>query len=116
MMESSMKVIPVTLMTLALSGCAAHYATPGPAARLGAIADITAAEQARAPGSANPKDIHTDTGVREILDKKPLATFPANVAVVRVQGPGYTSYTTTGWGRGAYTVITEREVESETDS
>src|SRR5215212_4286903 len=109
MIGSSMKALLVTVLTLALTGCAAHYATPGPAAKLGAIADMGRAES---PASQN---LNTDTGVRTILDRKPLASFPASVAVVRVQGPGYISYTTTGWGRGAYCVITERDVEADTD-
>jgi hypothetical protein len=103
-----MKTLLVAILFLALTGCAAHYATPGPAAKLGAIADM-------GPASPRTQDAHTDHGVREILDKKPLASFPASVAVVRVQGPGYVSYTQTGWGRGAYSVITERDVEADAD-
>jgi hypothetical protein len=65
------------------------------------------AEAARVPG--------TDPGIETVLDKKPLASFPASLAIVRVQAPGYVSYTTRGWGGGQYTIITTRDVEKPAD-
>jgi hypothetical protein len=117
MIESSMKVIRVALVAIALTGCATHYATPGPGARLAAIADITdaALRDTASGGSPGARRANTDPAVNIILDKKPFASFPASIAVVRVQGPGYVSCTTTGWGRGAYSLTTERDVESEQD-
>ena len=38
-----MKALLAAFLLLALTGCAAHYATPGPAAKLGAIADMVKA-------------------------------------------------------------------------
>jgi hypothetical protein len=57
----------------------------------------------------------TETGVAEAMAKKPLASFPAAVAVVRVQSPGYKSYTAQGWGTGEYSIITTRDVEAQAD-
>jgi len=96
-----------------LTGCAATNATPGPphAWAPSPISPPPSKPARRAPPRARRSHRHRR---REILDKKPLATFPASVAVVRVQGPGYAPQTT-GWGRGAYSVITERDVESEQD-
>jgi len=57
----------------------------------------------------------TDTNIRRVLARKPLATFPVHLAVVRVQSPGYYSYSTRGYGHGKYSVITSRDVETDDD-
>ena len=86
-----------------LSGCAS-YSTPGRGAQMNLFG---ATPEAQAAG--------TDAGIQQVLDKKPLAAFPASLAVVRVQAPGYVSYTSRGWGGGAYTVLTTRDVEKPQD-
>jgi hypothetical protein len=90
-------------MVALIAGCAT-YATPGRGAQMdlfGASAD------AQAKG--------TEAGIQSVLDKKPLASFPASLALVRVQAPGYASYTTRGWGGGQYTIVTTRDVETQQD-
>lgn len=82
-----------------LSGCASSYATPGAAARMQLF------------GAA--KDQLSDSSVVQVIDRKPLAGFPPSIAFVRVQAPGYTSETTQSWGRGAYSIITDRDIENE---
>ena len=93
------------MVCIALTGCAAHYTTPGRGAQLEMFG-----------GASKPaQDAGTDGGIREALEKKPLASFPASVAVARVQEPGYCSYTARGWGSGHYSVVTTRDIETEED-
>src|SRR5689334_7671160 len=91
------------LMLLFTSSCAS-YVTPGGAAPMAALG-ATAVDQKRS----------TDSGIAEAMAKKPLASFPAAVAIVRVQSPGYRSYTARGWGTGPYSIITTRDVETSAD-
>lgn len=86
---------------LGLGGCAS-YAVPGQAADFRAMG-ITQ-EQA---------DRSTDWSIARRLDRKPLARFPSSIAVVRIQGSGYRSYTVDGYGRGRYSVVTTRDIESD---
>lgn len=78
---------------LVLVGCAS-YTTPGGGVRLGQLAD---------------------SDINELMAKQPAATFPANIAVARVQAPGYQSYKVSSFGTGRYSVVTTREVETEED-
>lgn len=89
-------------MTL-LGGCA-HYTTPGSPADFRALG-ITADEQA----------VNTDGEIRQLMERRPLASFPAAVAVIHVQGSEYQSYSYNGYGRGTTTVITLREAEMDTE-
>lgn len=88
---------------LALAGCA-RYVTPGGPADFRALG-VT-------PQDA---DAMTTSGVREAFARRPAASFPASVALARVQGRGYTSYTSRGYGSGAFTIISTRDVEREAD-
>jgi hypothetical protein len=54
----------------------------------------------------------TDSSVQAGFERKPLAKFPAAVAVARIQESGYHSLTADGYGRGAYSVVTTRDVET----
>jgi hypothetical protein len=92
----------VLLVTALLTGCAAHYATPGRGADLGVLG--VTPEERRA---------QTDATIQTALDKKPLAAFPTAIAVARVQAPGYTSLTAQGYGAGRYSVVTTRDVERD---
>ena len=47
------------------------------------------------------------------MEAKPLAAFPASIAVVRVQASGYQSQTAQGYGYGNYSVVTTRDVEKD---
>lgn len=86
-----------------LVGCA-KYIAPGGAASFRAMG-ITPEQQSAM----------TDTSIRDRMERKPLANFPARVAVARVQAPQYSSHTSQGWGRGSFTVVTNRDVEQKID-
>src|SRR5262249_34053329 len=85
------------------TGCAS-YVTPGRGADMKAIAPAAATLQ----GDRRPTD-----PIEQAFDRKPLAHFPAGVAVVRVQAPGYTSATAQGWGEGQFSIVTTRDVEKD---
>ena len=86
-----------------LTGCAAYH-TPGRGANLAAIGVSPEAQKAGASADINAS-----------FDKRPLANFPAGVAVVRIQAPGYSSPTAQGFGSGAYSIVLTRDIESDTD-
>lgn len=88
------------LLSLTLTGCAASYAVPGPAAKLEAF-------------GAGARVNATDSPIRDALAKKPLASFPTGIAVARVQGTPYCSNTVQTWGRGRYCVVTTRDIEKD---
>jgi hypothetical protein len=93
-------LIAFTMFAL-LSGCAA-YTTPGRGANLSAMGISAEAQKAGTP-----------TDLNAAFEKQPLASFPSSIAVVRVQEPGYHSATAEGWGRGAYSIVITRDVESD---
>ncbi len=96
-------VSAVAVVMLAGSvGACSTYRTPGKPADFHALG-ITGQEAA---------DL-TDSGISRKMSRKPAAGFPASVAAVRVQGPGYKSYTSEGYGSGQFTVITNRDVETD---
>src|SRR3954452_12035669 len=84
---------------LSAGGCAASYVTPGRGAPMEAF--------------GVQKDAQTDGAIVQALGKRPLASFPAGVAVARVQAPGYRSETAESWGRGRYSIVTTRDVEAD---
>lgn len=84
----------LALLALALSGCSANYTTPG--------------------GSVPLADL-AETDINELLTRKPAARFPANIAVARVQAPGYVSHQNSSYGTGRYSVVTTRDVEGDDD-
>jgi hypothetical protein len=67
------------------------------------------------PGSGVSIPEITTPAVADTMSRKPAATFPARLVIVRVQGSGYQSYTNNGYGRGTYTVLTTRDIETEAD-
>jgi len=77
-----------------LTGCAKRYMTPGAGVDLSSI---------------------TDAKVRAAMEATPAASFPATVALVRVQGTGYRSYSNASYGWGAFSVVTTRDIESPDD-
>lgn len=97
-------VLCITLFVGSFIGGCSTYRVPGGAADFHALG-ITSDEQA---------ELTEDSIARE-LAKKPASSFPANLAAVRVQARGYRSYTTQGYDYGNYSVVTLREVESDTD-
>ena len=87
------------IVTLLLgTGCKTSYVTPGGRADLTGI---------------------TSFNMRESFEAKPAASFPAGIAAVRVQTPGYRNYHTEReggvYGSGRYSVVLVREVEDDAD-
>lgn len=91
---------PLLLLLVAfVSGCATNYTTPGHGAEMQLF------------GAA--RDQLSDSSVVQLIERRPLATLPASIAFVRVQAPGYSSETAQSWGRGAYSIITDRDIQNE---
>jgi hypothetical protein len=84
----------VVLCVILAAGCAKRYMTPGAGMDVSSIADAR---------------------VREAMEAEPAASFPATVAIVRVQGSGYRSYSNASYGYGAFSVVTTRDIESAED-
>jgi hypothetical protein len=96
----SRAVLFTAMMICAVAGgCASSYAVPG----RGAPMQLFGAS----------KDQLSDASVVRTIERPPLATLPATVAFVRVQAPGYSSETAQGWGYGAYSIVTQRDIENE---
>jgi hypothetical protein len=57
----------------------------------------------------------TTPEIAELMKREPAAEFPARIAVVRVQGQGYVAGGTGCIGRGAFCVVTARDLEHEQD-
>jgi hypothetical protein len=93
-------VATVALMA-ALTGCAS-YDVPGRGAQFSRLG--VTEEQLKQ---------NTDAPVADRLERKPLARFPTALAIARVQEPGYQSQTSHSYGRGAYSVVTTRDIETE---
>jgi hypothetical protein len=67
------------------------------------------------PGAGMKMDSLAKGDIRERLERRPAASFPASVAVARVQAPGYRSYSQTSYGEGKYSVVTTRDIETSAD-
>ena len=89
-------LLPACLVALAvLGGCAQSYVVPGAKADLQAFAPVS---------------------VQEGFAAKPVASFPAAIALVRVQGPMYGNFhlgPAPAQAGGRYSVVTTREVEDD---
>ena len=95
-MRSSMSLIVVSIALL--SGCASSYVPPSGRADLDAISSVS---------------------MQESFAARPAAVFPAGIAAVRVQEPGYVSYYTERqggvYGSGRYSIVAVKEVEEDAD-
>jgi hypothetical protein len=89
---------------LSLSPGCASYTAPGPGARI-------------APDDLQKLRLQqSDVRIEQLMALKPLAQFPASIAVARVESSGYRSYTVhKSYGEGAYSVVTQRDVETDAD-
>lgn len=84
-------------------GCAQGYVTPGTRAEFAALG-ITPAKQAAL----------TDSTIAEKLSRRPAASFPAIMAVARVQDGGYSSHSYRSQSDGgAVSLIARRELDAE---
>lgn len=90
-----MRIVKLAMLgaLLILGGCAS-YTTPGGSVQLSSLAE---------------------SDINLLMSKEPAAVFPANISVARIQAPGYLSYRVSSFGTGRYSVVTTREVETETD-
>ena len=86
-----MRLIGTLVIVALLSGCAS-YTTPGGAV---AINDLSTPE------------------INRLMAQEPAANFPASIAVVQIQAPGYRSLDTTGYGQGRYSVVLDRNEATE---
>ncbi|HVT80167.1 MAG TPA: hypothetical protein VHM90_05875 [Phycisphaerae bacterium] len=98
--------VAVAGCAILMAGCQSTYTTPGEKADFSKIGLTPEAAAAL-----------TDSSVAAALAKKPLVTFPASIAVVRVQAPNYSSYSyhNSSPRRGAFSVITLRDIEKDED-
>jgi len=90
------------LTAVVFSGCGMSYVTPGAGAEPLALAETDLSQL-------------TDTDIQEILDRKPASPFPAIMAYVRLQSPGYRSYSYHSYGHGRYSVVPTRDIETDDD-
>lgn len=95
------RCISVLVLGLIVCGCVQSYATPGRGANM-ELFDKAPAES---------RNSQSDGSVVDAINKRPLATLPTAVAVVRVQAPGYQSPNAEIWGSGAYCVVTSRDID-----
>ena len=100
MLSNRSSVLMVAVLLVA--GCTSSYVTPG-----------RGADMARVGAGQTVREASTDGVIRQAFEKKPLANFPTGIAVVRVQEPGYSSPTNKGWGQGAYSIVTTRDIEKD---
>ena len=84
------------------TGCASSYTPPGAGADLSNLGVTPEVQKANTP-----------TDIAANFDRKPLARFPASIAVARIQAPQYRSNTAQSFGGGAYSVVLTRDVEPE---
>jgi hypothetical protein len=56
-----------------------------------------------------------DADIAEVMKREPAAPFPSRLAVARVQSTGYFTRNNQCYGKGAYCVVTTRDVETEQD-
>ena len=76
-------------------GCAT-YTTPAAGANVRALAKAMA-----------------DSDIGAMMKVEPTSPFPAQIAVVRIQAPGYHTRTKSGYGTGKFSVITVRDIEDD---
>ena len=61
--------------------------------------------------TAAQRDQQTDPAISKLLDRKPLASFPATVAVVRIEAGQYSNPKLQTCESGGYTVVLTHDVE-----
>lgn len=86
-------ILAIACLTL-LGACASHYVTPAGGVSLAAISE-------------------KDSDIADAFKREAAAVFPARLAVARVASSGYRSMTNQGYGGGAFSVVTVRDIESD---
>ncbi|MDJ0939166.1 MAG: hypothetical protein QNJ00_05340 [Woeseiaceae bacterium] len=84
-----MRRLAILVIALAATGCA-HYTTPGGAVSLAGI---------------------DDADIAEAFERRPAASFPANIATVRIQERGYPN--AAAKDLGAFSVVSVRDLETD---
>jgi hypothetical protein len=79
-----------------LTGCSPSYVTPGRGVSMSSLTNA-------------------DTDIAAKMKREPQSPFPARIAVVRVQAPGYRSHSSESYGDGRYSVVTTRDIEQDPD-
>lgn len=101
--KATWRILPLVVISASiLGGCGAKYTTPGASADFYAMG-ITKQQADDAAGFT----------ISERLQRKPAAGFPTVIAVARLQGNGYSSYTGRSYGYGNFTLVTHRDVEKQ---
>lgn len=104
-MHRLIPTLGILLASSLLTACGSNYLVPGGPANMATFG---------AP-SAESRDSQTDPRVQLAMNKQPLASFPAALAIAHVQSSGYSCWNGSSYGTGKYSVITAREVEQEKD-
>ncbi|MCC7146770.1 MAG: hypothetical protein IT443_10010 [Phycisphaeraceae bacterium] len=91
-------------LAVSLGGCV-QYTTPGSGADFPQLMGVSATQMSEV----------VTPSVQDRLNRMPAAPLPAVLAVVRLQSAGYRSYTSAGYGYGTFSVITERDIETDAD-
>lgn len=101
----ALTVAAMTLLACFAGGCRTQYMTPGGPADFRALGISAAHAEAL-----------TDVTISEKLSRRPAASFPATIVLIRLQAPGYMTDSTRDrgvYGAGNASVVTIRDVENE---
>jgi hypothetical protein len=88
-----MKRLVLAACAVLLSACAS-YVTPASGVSIASISE-------------------KDADITDAFKREPAMAFPARLAVARVASSGYYSRTNRGYGEGAFSVLTVRDIETE---
>src|SRR5881227_2459975 len=83
------------LASLILAGCAT-YRTPGAGLNIGEFSQ-------------------GDADIAAVMKREPAASFPARIAIARVEAPGYMTRGASCFGKGRLCLVTAHEVETDQD-
>ena len=92
--NKALSIFIFLLTTIVIQGCSSTYTTPA--------------------GGVNITSL-TDDDIAKLMKVKPASSFPARIAIARVQASGYVSRTNSGYGSGRYSVVTTRDIEDNSD-
>jgi hypothetical protein len=87
------RTLASALLFIALSGCAT-YQTPGAGINVGDLSQST-------------------DEIAELMRREPAATFPAHIAMARIQAPGYVAGAAVCHGQGRFCVVTVRDIKAD---
>lgn len=82
-------------LALCMAGCAT-YQTPGAGVNVGNLSQA-------------------DGDIAEVMKREPAAAFPSRIAMARVESTGYSSRNNKCYGKGAFCVVTTRDIETDQD-